>query len=132
MAVSKSASRKSAAKKAAKTRKSRTAAKKAAVTRKKRVAAKKAVKKAVVTRKKRAAAKKAVVTRRKKAAVVPAMTGGNTAEIDARIAIARNNLRDLVEQAASYSGAADEERMSQRIADQEAKIEALKKQRGGL
>ena len=29
-------------------------------------------------------------------------------------------------------GAADEERMSQRIADQEAKIEALKKQRGGL
>jgi len=128
MAVSKSASRKSAAKKAAKTRKSRTAAKKAAVTRKKRVAAKKAV----VTRKKRAAARKAVVTRRKKAAVVPAMTGGNTAEIDARIAIARNNLRDLVEQAASYSGAADEERMSQRIADQEAKIEALKKQRGGL
>ncbi len=128
MAVSKSASRKSAAKKAAKTRKSRTAAKKAAVTRKKRVAAKKAV----VTRKKRTAAKKAVVTRRKKAAVVPAKTGGNTAEIDARIAIARNNLRDLVEQAASYSGAADEERMSQRIADQEAKIEALKKQRGGL
>lgn len=128
MAVSKSASRKSAAKKAAKTRKSRTAAKKAAVTRKKRVAAKKAV----VTRKKRAAAKKAVVTRRKKAAVVPAKTGGNTAEIDARIVIARNNLRDLVEQAASYSGAADEERMSQRIADQEAKIEALKKQRGGL
>lgn len=128
MAVSKSASRKSAAKKAAKTRKSRTAAKKAAVTRKKRVAAKKAV----LTRKKRAAAKKAVVTRRKKAAVVPAMTGGNTAEIDARIAIARNNLRDLVEQAASYSGAADEERMSQRIADQEAKIARLKKQRGDL
>ena len=128
MAVSKSASRKSAAKKAAKTRKSRTAAKKAAVTRKKRVAAKKAV----VTRKKRAAAKKAVVTRKKKAAVVPAMTGGNTVEIDARIAIARSNLRDLVAQAASYSGAADEERMSQRIADQEAKIEALKKQRGGL
>lgn len=128
MALSKSASGKSAAKKAAKTRKSRTAAKKAAVTRKKRVAAKKAV----VTRKKRAAAKKAVVTRRKKAAVVPAMTGGNTAEIDARIAIARNNLRDLVEQAASYSGAADEERMSQRIADQEAKIDRLKKQRGDL
>jgi len=42
------------------------------------------------------------------------------AEIDDRIAIARNNLRELVEQAASYSGASDEERMSRRIAEQEA------------
>ena len=30
-------------------------------------------------------------------------------EIDARIAIVRENLRDLIEQAAAYSGAADDE-----------------------
>jgi len=50
------------------------------------------------------------------------------AEIDDRIAIARNNLRELVEQAASRSGASDEELMSRRIAEQEAKLELLKKQ----
>ena len=131
MAVSTSASGKSAAKKAAKTRKSRTmantVAKKAAVTRKQRVAGKKAA----TTRKRRVAAKKAVATRKTNAAA-RAASGVNTSEIDARIAMARNNLRDLVEQAASYSGAADEERMSQRIADQEAKIDRLKKQRGAL
>jgi hypothetical protein len=49
------------------------------------------------------------------------------AEIDDRIAIARSNLRELVEQAASYSGASDEERMSRRIAEQEAALERLKK-----
>jgi hypothetical protein len=55
-----------------------------------------------------------------------------TAEIDARIAIVRNNLRELVEQAASRSGASDEELMSERIAAQEAKLELLKKQREEL
>ena len=44
----------------------------------------------------------------------------STAEIDERIAIARENLRGLVEQAAGYSGAADEQLISQRIADQES------------
>jgi hypothetical protein len=47
------------------------------------------------------------------------------AEIDERIAVARENLRELVEQAAAYSGAADEDRMSQRIADQEALLDRL-------
>jgi hypothetical protein len=51
------------------------------------------------------------------------------AEIDERLAIARDNLRQLVEQAAAYSGAADEERMTSRIAEQEAEVEQLKKQR---
>ncbi len=51
------------------------------------------------------------------------------AEIDERLAIARDNLRQLVEQAAAYSGAADEERMTSRIAEQEADVEQLKKQR---
>lgn len=45
--------------------------------------------------------------------------------LDERIAIARDNLRDLVEQAASYSGAADEERTAGRIADQQALLDAL-------
>ena len=49
----------------------------------------------------------------------------NMAEIDARIADARENLRELIEQAAAYSGAADEDLMSQRIADQEAQLDRL-------
>jgi hypothetical protein len=56
----------------------------------------------------------------------------NIAEIEDRIAALRENLRDLVEQAAAYSGAADEELMSQRIADQEAELERLTKQRDEL
>jgi hypothetical protein len=54
------------------------------------------------------------------------------AELDERIAVARENLRDLVEQAAAYSGAADEERTSQRIADQQDKLDELIRQRDAL
>ena len=46
--------------------------------------------------------------------------GPTLVEIDQRIADIRENLRELVEQAAAFSGAADEDRMSQRIADQQA------------
>jgi len=53
----------------------------------------------------------------------------NIAEIDERIAALRENLRELIEQAAAYSGAADEELTSRRIADQEIELERLKKQR---
>jgi hypothetical protein len=53
-------------------------------------------------------------------------------EIDGRIAIVRANLRELVEQAAAYSGAANEELLSQRISDQEAKLALLMKQREEL
>jgi hypothetical protein len=56
----------------------------------------------------------------------------NIAEIDERIAAVRENLRELVEQAAAYSGAADEELMSRRIAEQEAELELLTKQRDKL
>jgi uncharacterized small protein (DUF1192 family) len=56
----------------------------------------------------------------------------NITEIDDRIAALRENLRDLVEQAAAYSGAADEELMSQRIADGEAELERRTKQRDQL
>ncbi|MQB42395.1 hypothetical protein [Rhizobium sp. ICMP 5592] len=53
-------------------------------------------------------------------------------EIDARIAVIRGNLRELIEQAAAYSGAADEERASERIADQEEELERLIKRRDEL
>ena len=54
------------------------------------------------------------------------------AEVDERLAAVRDNLRDLVEQAAAYSGAADEDLMSSRIAEQEDKLEELTKQREAL
>ena len=54
------------------------------------------------------------------------------AEIDERIAAARENLRDLVEQAAANSGAAGEELISRRIAEQEAELKRLTKQRDEL
>ena len=47
------------------------------------------------------------------------------AEIEGRIQIVEDNLRQLQEQAAAYSGAADEERNADRIAQQESKLEAL-------
>jgi hypothetical protein len=53
-------------------------------------------------------------------------------EIDARISIVRENLRDLIEQAAAYSGAADDELMSQRIAELEAQLDSLTKRRAVL
>ena len=56
----------------------------------------------------------------------------NIAEIDDRIAISRENLRDLVEQAAGRSGGAVEELISQRISDMEAELEALMRQRDEL
>jgi hypothetical protein len=106
-AKKKSGSRKSAAnKKATKTRKPRAASKKAAKARKLPAARKKAT---------------------TQAAVPPAVV-----EIDNRIAIVRNNLRELVEQASAYSGASNEELVSQRIGEQEAKLQLLIKQREEL
>ena len=54
------------------------------------------------------------------------------AELDERIAILEDNLRDLVEQAAAYSGGGDEERSADRIAEQQEELDALKKQRDAL
>ena len=56
-------------------------------------------------------------------------TPESIAELDERIAAARENLRDLLEQAAAYSGAADDELASQRIAEQEAQLDALTRTR---
>ena len=54
------------------------------------------------------------------------------ADIERRIQIVEDNLRQLQEQAAAYSGAADEERNANRIADQQTKLEALLKEREAL
>jgi hypothetical protein len=53
-------------------------------------------------------------------------------EINHRIEILRDNLRRLVQQGAAYAGAADEARISERIADMEAKLDELLKQREEL
>jgi hypothetical protein len=53
-------------------------------------------------------------------------------ELDTRIAAIRENIRALIEQAAALSGAGDEDRMANRIADQEAKLEALIREREAL
>jgi hypothetical protein len=56
----------------------------------------------------------------------------NLAQIEERIAAIRENLTELEEQAAAYSGGAVEELNAQRIADQEAQLELLTKQRDEL
>jgi hypothetical protein len=43
-----------------------------------------------------------------------------------------DDLRELSEQAAAYSGAADEELASERIAEREAELDSLTKQRDEL
>lgn len=54
------------------------------------------------------------------------------AEINAQIAVIRENLLELTEQAAARSGAADEDLAAARIAEQEAKLASLIKQRDAL
>ena len=51
------------------------------------------------------------------------------AELDRRIAEVRENIRELIEQAAAYSGAADEALTADRIAKQDALLAELLKER---
>ncbi len=51
------------------------------------------------------------------------------AELDERIAAVRENIRELTEQAAAYSGAEDDARAAERIAEQEELLAALLKER---
>ena len=63
------------------------------------------------------------------------MTNGSTLslpEIEDRIAIVRDNIRQLIEQAAAFSGAEDEERNADRIAQQTEELDGLVKQRDAL
>jgi hypothetical protein len=53
-------------------------------------------------------------------------------ELEDRIAIIRDNIRQLVEQAAAFSGAEDEARNADRIAQQTEELESLIKQRDAL
>ena len=63
------------------------------------------------------------------------MSNGSTlslAELEDRIAIARDNIRQLIEQAAGSSCARDEERNADRIAEQNEELERLTKLRDQL
>jgi len=53
-------------------------------------------------------------------------------EVERRIQVVEDNLRELMEQAAAFSGAADEERNASRIADQQEKLDALMARREQL
>jgi BRCT domain type II-containing protein len=53
-------------------------------------------------------------------------------DLDARIAIARDNIRQLIEQAAANSGAGDEARNADRIAQQQDELDKLLKERDAL
>jgi hypothetical protein len=60
------------------------------------------------------------------------MSNGSSLSLDElqdRITITRDNIRQLIEQAAGYSGAEDEARNTDRIAEQSAELQRLVKQR---
>lgn len=127
MAAPKSSSRKTAAKKkAAKAAKPRKNANKAPKPVKRPVAAKKK------PAKKKAAKKKVAVARKTRPTVVRTMASPAVVELDQRIAIVRNNLRDLAELATASSGASNEELTSARIADYEEQLRTLTRQREDL
>ena len=56
----------------------------------------------------------------------------DVSELNDRIAILRDNIRQLSEQAAAVSGAANEERNAERIAQQSEELERLIKERDAL
>ena len=55
-------------------------------------------------------------------------TSLSTSELANRIAILRDNLRQLTEQAAAQSGAANEERLADRIETQSKELEEILKE----
>jgi uncharacterized small protein (DUF1192 family) len=66
---------------------------------------------------------------------VNTMSNGSTLslpELEDRIAIVRDNIRQLIEQAAANSGAGDESRNADRIAQQTEELERLTKERDAL
>ncbi len=60
------------------------------------------------------------------------MSKSDLEELDERIALARDNLRELTEQAAAYSGAENEARAADRIAEHQEALDALLKERAAL
>ncbi|HEY4166738.1 MAG TPA: hypothetical protein VGM96_08170 [Reyranella sp.] len=136
-AKKKSASRHSAAKAKGKKTAKRPAAKKGAAKKaaaKKAAAKKAAAKKAAVRKavsKRRPAPKKAAAPRRKPVQP-PKAPSPALAEVERRIALVQNNLRDLMEQAAATSGSGSEEALSDRIGSQEAELQRLHQERDAL
>lgn len=63
---------------------------------------------------------------------MPKDTSISLPDLEDRIAILRDNIRQLTEQAAASSGAADEERTAGRIAAQNEELQKLIKQRDAL
>lgn len=59
-------------------------------------------------------------------------SGLSLKELEARIAIVRDNIRQLVEQGAAFSGAEDEERNAERIEQQNEELERLTRERDAL
>jgi hypothetical protein len=62
----------------------------------------------------------------------PMINSADLIELDKRIAVIRDNIRELVEQAAAFSGAANEDLTAERIAQQEAQLAELLKERDAL
>jgi hypothetical protein len=60
------------------------------------------------------------------------MAHASLEELDERIAIVRDNIRELIEQAAALSGAEDETRAADRIAEQEQLLAELLEERESL
>jgi hypothetical protein len=60
------------------------------------------------------------------------MAHASLEELDQRIAIVRDNIRELTEQAAALSGAEDETRAADRIAEQERLLAELLEERESL
>ena len=60
------------------------------------------------------------------------MADMSLAELEQRIAIIRDNIRQLIEQAAANSGAGDESRNADRIAQQQEELDRLQKEREAL
>jgi hypothetical protein len=60
------------------------------------------------------------------------MATASLVELDERIAILRDNIRELTERAAAVSGAEDETRIADRIADQERLLAELLRERESL
>ena len=58
--------------------------------------------------------------------------GAMRQELDERIAVTRGNIRELTEQAAALSGAGDEARLADRIAELEQKLARLLNEREAL
>jgi uncharacterized small protein (DUF1192 family) len=60
------------------------------------------------------------------------MTEPSITELEQRIAVIRQNISELIENAAAYSGAGDENRNADRIAQQEQELANLIKLRDAL